>query len=195
MTVKRILFVCTGNTCRSPMAEGLFRDMAVKAGIDAEVRSAGVAAFDGDRISHHSATILRKRGLPADGTSSTLTKKHIAWADLILTMSLSHKRALVQRHPEAIEKTYTLREYVERDEESATALTAQEKLVAEMELKRSLGQTVPAEDYSKLRELQRQTPDYDIADPFGGSLDTYQATAAEIEASLRKLIDMLKPER
>ncbi|KIL37993.1 protein tyrosine phosphatase [Gordoniibacillus kamchatkensis] len=192
--MKRILFVCTGNTCRSPMAEGLFRDMARKAGIDAEARSAGVAAFDGDRISQHSATILRARGLPADGTSSALTKEHVAWADLILTMSISHKRAVVQRHPEAVEKTYTLREYVERDEAAAAALEAQEQLVADMELKRALGQTIPADDYKKLRELQRQTPDYDIGDPFGGSLKTYQAAAAEIEASLRKLIDKLKSE-
>jgi protein-tyrosine-phosphatase len=190
--VKRILFVCTGNTCRSPMAEGLFRDMASKAGIDAEVRSAGIAAFDGDRISRHSATILRERGLPADGTSCALTEELVAWADLILTMTLSHKRAVVQRHPEAIEKTYTLREYVDWNEASIAALEAQEQLLADMELKRSLGQTIPAENYAKLRELQRQVPDYDIADPFGGSLETYQAAAAEIEASLRKLLDKLK---
>jgi protein-tyrosine-phosphatase len=192
--VKRILFVCTGNTCRSPLAEGLFRDMAGKAGIDAEVRSAGVAAFDGDRISQHSATILRERGLPADGTSCALTEELVAWADLILTMTLSHKRAVVQRHPEAVEKTYTLREYVDRDEASAAALAAQEQLLADMELKRSLGQTIPEDDYAKLRELQRQVPDYDIADPFGGSLETYQTAAAEIEASLRKLLDKLKSE-
>ncbi|MFC0216410.1 low molecular weight protein arginine phosphatase [Paenibacillus chartarius] len=188
----RILFVCTGNTCRSPMAEGLFRDLARKEGLEAEVRSAGVAAFDGDRISRHSATILEQRGIPADMSSSALTKEHIAWADLILTMTLSHKRAVVQRHPDAIDKTYTLREYVEQGGGSDDALQAQEQLIAEMELKRALGQTIPADDYSKLRDLQRRAPETDIADPFGGSLSTYQAAAQEIEASLRKLIAKLR---
>lgn len=176
------------------MAEGLFRDMAQKEGLAAEVRSAGVSAFDGDRISRHSATILRERGIADNLASSALTPKHIAWSDLILTMTLSHKRAVLQRYPDAIDKTFTLKEYVDRDPAYAEALQAQEQLIAEMEVKRSLGQPIPQEDYAKLRDLQRKTPDYDIGDPFGGSLDTYKMAAREIEESLRKLLDRLKGE-
>lgn len=193
--MKRILFVCTGNTCRSPMAEGLFRDMAQKEGLAAEVRSAGVAAFDGDRISRHSATILRERGIADNTTSNALTPEQIAWADIILTMAISHKRAVVQRHPDAIDKTFTLKEYVDRDPAYGEALQEQERLIADMEVKRSLGQQIPPEDYAKLRELQKRTPDYDIGDPFGGSLDTYKMAAREIEDCLRKLVDQLKGER
>lgn len=193
--MKRILFVCTGNTCRSPMAEGLFRDMAQKEGLAAEVRSAGVAAFDGDRISRHSATILRERGIADNTTSNALTPEQIAWADIILTMAISHKRAVVQRHPDAIDKTFTLKEYVDRDPAYGEALQEQERLIADMEVKRSLGQQIPPEDYAKLRELQKRTPDYDIGDPFGGSLDTYKMAAREIEDCLRKLVDQLKSER
>lgn len=177
------------------MAEGLFRDMAQKEGLAAEVRSAGVAAFDGDRISRHSAAILRERGIADNTTSSALTPGHIAWADIILTMTVSHKRAVLQRHPDAIEKTFTLKEYVDRDPAYVEALQVQEQLVAEMELKRALGQPIPQEDYAKLRDLQRKTPDYDIGDPFGGSLDTYKMAAREIEESLRKLADRLKSEQ
>jgi protein-tyrosine phosphatase len=177
------------------MAEGLFRDMAQKEGLAAEVRSAGVAAFDGDRISRHSATILRERGIADNTTSNALTPEQIAWADIILTMAISHKRAVVQRHPDAIDKTFTLKEYVDRDPAYGEALQEQERLIADMEVKRSLGQQIPPEDYAKLRELQKRTPDYDIGDPFGGSLDTYKMAAREIEDCLRKLVDQLKSER
>lgn len=56
-----ILFVCTGNTCRSPMAEGLLRKLAKERGIDLEVRSAGVSAISGTSISRHVAAILAGR--------------------------------------------------------------------------------------------------------------------------------------
>ncbi|WP_311198795.1 arsenate reductase/protein-tyrosine-phosphatase family protein [Paenibacillus hexagrammi] len=58
----RILFVCTGNTCRSPLAEGLLRIKVQKEGLAAEVRSAGVSAFTGGDISANSASILQEAG-------------------------------------------------------------------------------------------------------------------------------------
>jgi protein-tyrosine phosphatase len=105
-------------------------------------------------------------------------------------MTLSHKRAVVQRHPGAVDKTFTLREYAGDD--SSAALQAQEELVADIELKRALGQTIPADDYAKLRELQRLMPETDIADPFGGPLSAYEAAAAEIEEHLRKLVAKIR---
>jgi len=60
--LKNVLFVCTGNTCRSPMAEGLFRELVKDCG-DYVVGSAGVAALSGQPPSQHTADILKEKGV------------------------------------------------------------------------------------------------------------------------------------
>lgn len=190
--VKRILFVCTGNTCRSPLAEGLFRQLAQQENLDVEVRSAGVSAPNGMPISSHSAKILRDKGADAEGFSSTLTGENAGWADLILTMTSGHKQVVLSRHPDAVEKVYTLKEYVENDPNVLEGMTERERFIAELQIKQSLGQPVTAEERAIWRELDRKVPDFDISDPFGGSLGTYRECADEIEQALTKLVHKLK---
>lgn len=111
-----ILFVCTGNTCRSPMAEGLLRKLAKERGIHVEVRSAGVSAVPGTSISRHAAGILQDEGIQDRIVSSQLNGEAVAWADLILTLTGAHKRHLLQYFPDAVTKTHTLKEYVQTQE-------------------------------------------------------------------------------
>ncbi len=88
----RLLFVCTGNTCRSPMAEVIARRRVEELGWEQiRVGSAGVAAFDGSPASDGALRAAGRKGLDLSAhTSSLLTPRMVADADLVLAMSTSH---------------------------------------------------------------------------------------------------------
>ena len=90
--IHRVLFVCTGNTCRSPMAEIIARDLAASEPEHGmEVRSAGVGAFPGSPPSEGAVRAAARHGLDLSGHRATLlTRREVEWADLILTMSAPH---------------------------------------------------------------------------------------------------------
>lgn len=189
--VKNILFVCTGNTCRSPLAEGLLRTMAGQAGLALDIRSAGVSAIDGLPVSKHSADILSAKGYDRELLSQSLSGELVHWADLILTMTGSHKRAVVQQYPQAVEKIYTLKEYAEDDPDVLSRMREKEALFAELQVKHALKQPISGAELERARELERSGPQFDIADPYGGTRKDYEQCAAEIEGCLRKMIGKL----
>lgn len=173
------------------MAEGMLRAMAKRSGIALDVRSAGVAASNGSPASRHTVDILRKKGVSDAFASAALSTADIERATLILTMTMNHKRSVIQRYPQAVDKTFTLKEYVEDRPSALDNIREREQLSTELEIKKALGQPITEQERAKLLQLQRGTPDYDIADPYGGTAADYEAVADEIEASLKKLLKRL----
>jgi protein-tyrosine-phosphatase len=110
---KHVLFVCTGNTCRSPLAEGLFRK-AVADRADYTVSSAGTSAYPGDSPAKETLAALRRRGVELDGFASRLVSKEIiAEATHVFAMTRGHLAQLESRFPEFTDKFYLTCEFAD----------------------------------------------------------------------------------
>ncbi len=107
---KRVLFVCTGNTCRSPMAVGLLRKMAPH--LELDIRSAGTAGYSGSPASTLAIDAMHEVGIDiADHRSSTLNGDMIEEADLIFCMAERHRRHIVDWFKSMSDKVYLMREF------------------------------------------------------------------------------------
>ena len=110
---KRVLFVCTGNTCRSPMAEALLRK-AVEGRDDFSVKSAGVAASKGSPCSRDTAEICGALQAPLEGfLSQPVSAKLLGEATHVFTMTRGHMHVLEDHFPEFSDKYYLVCEFVE----------------------------------------------------------------------------------
>ncbi|MBS4206802.1 low molecular weight protein arginine phosphatase [Bacillus sp. FJAT-50079] len=103
-----ILFICTGNTCRSPMAEAIYNHLTSDS---AQAKSAGVFAMEGADAASHSIAVLEENGIVINHTSKNVNETDLTWADLILTMTNAHKDMLIGQFPIAAHKVFTLKEY------------------------------------------------------------------------------------
>ena len=188
-----VLFVCTGNVCRSPMAEHMLRrGLADRLGDDAtrfRVESAGTGALAGDPMTEHSAAVLAEHGIVAADTDAfrgrQLDADHVAAANLILALTRDHRMNVAMVAPDAVPKTFTLTEFALLAREvDPTTLTdtdpiarAREVTTRALELR---GTVQPASPHA-----------LDIADPYMQSLDVFRNAADQLDKAIMTILDVL----
>jgi protein arginine phosphatase len=113
---QHVLFVCSGNVCRSAMAEAMMKSRLNECGMEGvAVASCGTEASPLYRVPDIVRTLLAERGIElGDHRSTLMKKKHANKADLILVMASEHCAAIHERFPKAASKAFLLKEYAGR---------------------------------------------------------------------------------
>lgn len=166
----KILLVCTGNTCRSSMAEGIMRSMLEDMGKisqGVEIYSAGLAALPNQLASKHAIEVMKEDNIDlTKHRSKQVTDTMVEQSDLILTMTKAHKDAIVSRWSNSTHKTYTLKEYTQDNTFSDKMDKELEDLYIKIDSKREGFLEEYKEDIKKLREerlhLKRRIEDIDL---------------------------------
>lgn len=109
MSALRLLFVCTGNICRSPMAEGLSLKIGHEFGRDVAARSASVIGLIDRPADPKAVKVCREIGVDLSAhVAQPLSPDLIAWADYVLVMELGHAEQIRETYPEVGEQLYLL---------------------------------------------------------------------------------------
>lgn len=169
-----VLFVCTGNICRSPAAEKLFQARVLKSA-DVAVSSAGTNGLPGWGIDGPTAAALHELGIDPKGhVSRRIDARILDVADLVLTATAVHRGVLLRDRPLMMARTFTIREFA-RLASSAP------------DVRRSGGATIQAmQDRVRVIAGQRGVAEApadggdDIADPYGASIPVARGTVTDI---------------
>ncbi|WP_310962254.1 arsenate reductase/protein-tyrosine-phosphatase family protein [Nocardioides terrisoli] len=168
MTRFRVLFVCIGNVCRSPLGERLMQLRLPAEGF--EVASAGVNALEGAPMSPESAAELAARGGRADGfVARRLTEQMLRDADLVLTATLEIRSRVLSEVPSALRRTFTVREFAALLEE-----------VDDPDLNGLVAAAAAARSRARLE-------DYDVPDPWQRGLELHARAATLMDEAVSRI--------
>ena len=168
--------VCTGNICRSPMAEVMLRDEVARRNCgDIEVASAGTWAGFGNPAQPEAREVMRGRGIDLDGhRSRPVDPEELAEADLVIAMTSVHARELKQLSDEVGTKMVLMKEFVEIEVDESPSPALDDRLETLL-----AGKRPPSR-----RAL-------DLDDPMGLPVFAYERAATEIDTGIRRLADLL----
>ena len=160
--IKTILFVCTGNTCRSAIAEGMFKKMLeerTKGNSKIKVISAGISALPGISPTFEAISVMFEQGIDiSQHYAQELQEELIKKADLILVMTNEHKEYIHKEFPFAQNKTFLLKKF-------------------------SIN--------NKSESNQNNDRNYEIIDPIGRKIEFYRIIARELKNNLEKILDKI----
>ena len=163
--LKTILFICTGNTCRSAMAEGIFKNILKKRKEDNSsfnIISAGISALPGMSSTPEAIKVMTEKDIDISRHVATQVQKDLVKkADLILVMSNTHKDYIKIKFAFAQDKVYLLKEFAQIGEFKST---------------------------------QKTDENYEVVDPLGRPIEFYRIVARELEENLEKILDKILEE-
>ena len=158
------LTVCTGNICRSPVAERLLQ---VALGDAVAVTSAGVRAMVGDPIHPEMVALLERSGIPSDGFAARqVAPTEVRSADLVLALTRQHRAQLVQQTPAALRRSFTLLEF------ARILASPSLPLVPAGAIGVRLRELVPLA--ARYRSLAGPAETQDVPDPYGRDRAAYE---------------------
>jgi protein-tyrosine phosphatase len=177
----RILTVCLGNVCRSPLAERLFRVKLEAAAWPGriEVSSAGVIGMVGRPMEPRAAVQLARLGGDPDGfVARRLDPAQVTAADLVLTATVDVRRQVLKLAPGSLRQAFTLREFATLCESADPAIW---------------GDPVALVAHAVARRTSVRSSSLDIKDPMGGSERTHARVADQVDEAVRTIVSRLAP--
>jgi protein-tyrosine phosphatase len=188
-----ILFVCTGNICRSPMAQAMLLQ-GLREGLDPvdgsewfSVESAGTYGLVGEPMQPDAMRVLDEMGVTAEAFAAReLAAEHVADADLVLALTRQHRAAVVTLVPAASSRAFTLREF-------ARLLAGVDPASLPTHVGRAdRARVLVAAAAGNRGYVRADAPeDDDVADPYRRPLRAYREAGAQIGAAVKVVVDAL----
>lgn len=180
----KVLFVCTGNICRSPLGQQMLQQMLATNHLaqDITVSSAGTHAMDGYPMDKGSISAITNLGfVPQTHVAQQLTAQLVSESDLVLTFTEDQRTDVVELHVRANRYTFTLLEFANQ-----ASFELQKRVAgAEANLSELLAQTIA------MRGMAPLLSTYDIADPYGKDAAAFERMAMQTQNALKQVVEWL----